>query len=208
VLIFTVERVQTDTFTLAMNQVDSDMLTEDVDVTALEHMRLQGLLQRLTSSIRCMHHSTTAMSTLARQVKTAVADFLAVPRERHAEISQPLDVFTTGASAKINYVLVAQPRASFDGIVAVLFDTIVGLEYCRDAALSPVTGMLFARSLGQNRNLQRCRQVQRGGEARCATTDDDNVELVLVAHDYSPALIAGSIKKSLQSQKPINNRTF
>ena len=47
-----------------------------------------------------------AVSAFTGQVKTAVADFLPVPREGHAKISQPLDVFTAGARAELDDFLV------------------------------------------------------------------------------------------------------
>ena len=55
VLILAVECVQAHAFALAMNQVDRNMLVEDTNIVAFQHMRLQGLLQGLAGGVGRVH---------------------------------------------------------------------------------------------------------------------------------------------------------
>ena len=132
--------------------------------------RFQRLLDRPTGGVVNMDDTPVAMSALAGQVPV-----IALQIEWHAKLCQSFNRERRILHDKFNRGAVIQPRACDHRILDMVGKIIARLQHGGNPTLRPSSCAIGNGTLGQHRNLARCRQLQRRRQPRRARPNDQYI---------------------------------
>ena len=137
----------------------------------------QGLLHGGTRRIGRVHDATLAVPALAGQVQ--FARVIVVFGEGHSQFAQPGNGLGCALYHRAGGIQIAQAAPGNQGVTHVLVDGVAFGQHSGHAALGPAARTVTQFPFGQHRHFAPGCQEQGCGEARQATTNNQNVEIVL-----------------------------
>ena len=155
------------------DQVDRHHAGDQRDVGMRHRRLLQRLLHRPAGGIVDMDDAAVAVAALAGQVPAFGPGFAGI--ERHAEFGEAVDRCRCVFDDEFDGGAVVETGTRHHRVLDMAFEGVAGFEYRGDAALRPSGRSGRDIALGEHRDLEAPGEVERGGQAGGARTDDDDI---------------------------------
>lgn len=170
-----------------IDEVNGDAIIEQLDSGMVERSCGQRFGNRFSSSVRNVQDTTERVAAFPGQVEFVVIVI---------EVNAPVGELSNGCPGmlygEVHDPLVTQTGTGHEGILHVGFDAVVRIRDGGDPTLSPVRRCTLDVAFAQDRDSGVVSQVQCGGQARGATTDDQDVCRESLSQALSQELFQGS----------------
>ena len=156
------------------DEVDGDMPLQHLDVRVALHPADQGVLHHAASGVGGVHDAPVAVAPLAGEVQ--VLGVVAVAGELHPLRHQPFDRPAAALDHEPDGIVMAQARPGDVRVADVVLVGVGSVQDRGDPPLGPARGPVEELVLGHQRRPEAVfGQVEGGGHARQAATDDQDV---------------------------------